>query len=300
MAKTRELCKDIRDNIVDLHKAGMGYRTIGKQLGEKATTVGTIIRKWKKFKMTVNHPRSGAPCKISLCGASMIMRKKTISNTLRRHGLKSCSACKVPLLKPALVQARLKFANDHLDDPEEEWEKVMWSDETKIELFGLNSTRRVWRKKKDEYNPKNTIPTVKHGGGNIILWGCFSAKGTGRMHRIEGRMDGAMYREILANNLLPSVRALKMGRGWVFQHDNDPKHKARATKEWLRKKHLKVLEWPSQSPDLNPIENLWRKLKVRIAQRQPRNLKDLEKVCMEEWAKIPAAVCANLVKTYRK
>ncbi|XDV44771.1 hypothetical protein PO909_013011 [Leuciscus waleckii] len=198
------------------------------------------------------------------------------------------------------VQARLKFANDHLDDPEEEWEKVMWSDETKIELFGLNSTRRVWRKKKDEYNPKNTIPTVKHGDGNIILWACFSAKGTGRLHRIEGRMDGAMYREILANNLLPSVRALKMGRGWVFQHDNDPKHTARATKEWLRKKHLKVLEWPSQSPDLNPIENLWRELKVRIAQRHPRNLKDLEKVCMEECAKIPAAVCANLVKNYRK
>ncbi|KAK6311536.1 hypothetical protein J4Q44_G00172000 [Coregonus suidteri] len=113
-------------------------------------------------------------------------------------------------------------------------------------------------------------------------------------------MDGAMYREILANNLLPSVRALKMGRGWVFQHDNDPKHTARATKEWLLKKHLKVLECPSLSPDLNPIENLWRELKFHIAQRQPRNLKDLEKVCMEEWAKIPAAVCANLVKTYRK
>ncbi|KAK6318249.1 hypothetical protein J4Q44_G00115400 [Coregonus suidteri] len=87
-----------------------------------------------------------------------------------------------------------------------------------------------------------------------------------------------MYREILANNLLPSVRALKMGRGWVFQHDNNPKHTARATKEWLRKKHLKVLEWPSQSPDLNPVVNLWRELKVRIAQRQPRNLKNLEKV----------------------
>ncbi len=113
-------------------------------------------------------------------------------------------------------------------------------------------------------------------------------------------MDGAIHSKILANNLLPSVRALKMGRGWVFQHDNDPKHTARATKEWLRKKHFKVLEWPSQSPDLNPIENLWRELKHCVAQRQHQNLKDLEKTCMEEWARTPAAVCANLVMNYRK
>jgi len=64
----------------------------------------------------------------------------------------------------------------HLDDPEEEWEKLMWSDETKIELLGLISIHLVWRKK-DEYNPKNITQTVKHGGGNIILWGCFFCKG---------------------------------------------------------------------------------------------------------------------------
>ena len=207
---------------------------------------------------------------------------------------------KVPLLKKAHVQARLKFATEHLDDREEAWEKVMWSDETKIELFGINSTRCVWRKRNAEYNPKNTIPTVKHGGGNLMLWGCFSAKGKGRLHRIEGRKNGALYREILDDNLLPSVRTLKLGCGWVFQHNNDPKHTAKATKEWLRKKHIKVLGWPRQSPDLSPIENLWREPKLRVARRQPRNLKDLEGICKEEWTKIPPKICANLLKNYNK
>ncbi|KAI4880122.1 hypothetical protein NFI96_023236 [Prochilodus magdalenae] len=87
----------------------------------------------------------------------------------------------------------------------------------------------------------------------------------------------------------------KMGGGWVFQHDNDPKHTAKATKEWLRKKHTKVMEWPSQSPDLHPIENLWRELKVRVAKRQPQHLNDLEMTCKEEWTKLPPDMCANLI-----
>ena len=136
MGKTKELFTDIRDKIVDLHKAGMGYKKISKQLGEKLRTVGAIIRKWKKHKVTANLPRSGAPCKISPRGISMMMRKvryqpsttqeelvndlkavgttvmkSTIDNTLHHEGLKSCCVHKVPLLKKAHVQACLKPKN---------------------------------------------------------------------------------------------------------------------------------------------------------------------------------------------
>jgi hypothetical protein len=92
--------------------------------------------------------------------------------------------------------------------------KILWSDESQFELFGLNTKRHVWRK-------LGTIPTVKHGGGsitkvkhgggNIMLWGCFSAAGTGRLVKIEGKMNGAKYREILDENLLQSTQDLRLG-----------------------------------------------------------------------------------------
>ncbi len=70
MTKTKELSKNVRNKIVDLHKAGTGYKTIAKQLGEKVTTVGVIIHKWMKHKITVNLPRTGVSCKISPRGVS--------------------------------------------------------------------------------------------------------------------------------------------------------------------------------------------------------------------------------------
>ncbi|KAK3524946.1 hypothetical protein QTP86_011481 [Hemibagrus guttatus] len=92
--------------------------------------------------------------------------------------------------------------------------------ETKIELFGLNGKRHVWRKPGTAHHLANTIPTVKHGGGSIMLCGCFSAAGTGRLVRIEGKMNAAMYRDILDENLLQSTLDLRLGRWFIFQQDN--------------------------------------------------------------------------------
>ena len=106
---------------------------------------------------------------------------------------------------------------------------ILWSDETKIDLIGLNAKRHIWRK-------RGTISTVKHGGGSILLWGCFSVPGTGRLVRIKRKMNRAKYREIIDENLLQSTQDLRLGRRFTTQQDNNPKHTAKTTQEWLRDK----------------------------------------------------------------
>ena len=97
------------------------------------------------------------------------------------------------------------------------------------------------------------MPRVKHSGGCIMLCGCFSMAGTGLV-RIEGNMNRAKYRQILDENLIQSAQDLRLGQRFTLQQDNHPKHTAKSMQEWLRDKSLNVLEGPSQSPDLNPIE----------------------------------------------
>ena len=108
--------------------------------------------------------------------------------------------------------------------------KILWSDETKIQVFGLSANRHIWRK-------PGPTPSVKHGGGSIMLWGCFLVAGTGRLIRIR-----AKYREILDENLLQSAQDFRLGRRFTFQQDNDPKHTAKTMQEWLRDKSLNALE----------------------------------------------------------
>ena len=93
-----------------------------------------------------------------------------------------------------------------------------------------------------------------------------------------------------------SSRDLRLGRWFTYQQDNDPKHTTKATLKWFKGKRLNVLELPSQSPDLNPIENLWYDLKIAVHQQNPSNLKELEQFCLEESAKIPVARCAKLIE----
>ena len=179
--------------------------------------------------------------------AEMVEPSRTtpISAALHHSGLYGRVARWKPLLSKRHMIAHLQFAKRHLKDCQTMRNKIIWSDENKIKLFGLNAKCHIWRK-------PGTIPIVKHGGGRVMLWGCFTAAGTGRLVRIEGKINRAKYREILDENLFQSAQDLRLGRRFTFQQNNDPKHTAKTMQEWLWDRSLNVLECPSQSPDLEP------------------------------------------------
>ena len=194
MAKTKELSQQLRMVIIDHHNRGMGYRRISDMLKIPISTIRAIMRKWKEHGLTSDLPRKGRPRKVSERAARSTVRnvmhkpfttrgelqkelqaagtkvsKDKISRTLHRVRLHSRTPRKTPVLKPKHVKARPEFANRHLEKPALFWNKILWSDEIKLELFAGISSRQVWRQEGTSYDPKNTIPTVKHGDGSLMV-----------------------------------------------------------------------------------------------------------------------------------
>ena len=104
------------------------------------------------------------------------------------------------------------------------WNHVLWSDKTKINLFGSDGVKLVWWQPGEEYKDKCVLPTVKLGGGSVMVWGCMSAADTEELQFIEGTMNANMYCDILQQSMIPSLQ--RLGRRAVFQH-KDPKHTSR-------------------------------------------------------------------------
>uniref|UniRef100_A0A3Q3J790 Tc1-like transposase DDE domain-containing protein n=1 Tax=Monopterus albus TaxID=43700 RepID=A0A3Q3J790_MONAL len=324
MVRAKELSEAFRKNIVAAYESGKGFKKISKDFEISHSTVRKIVYKWRAFKTTANMPRSGRPSKFTpradrkmlkevsknpkmssrdlqqaLATVDVEVHASTIRKRLHKFNLHGRRARRKPLLSKRNIKARLTFARENVDKDQDFWNNVLWTDESKIELFGHQSRGHVWRKPNIAFQEKNLIPTVKHGGGSVMVWGCFAAAGPGQLTIIESTMNSTVYQKVLEEHVRPSVRKLKLKRNWTMQHDNDPKHTSKSTKDWLKKKKWRVLEWPSQSPDLNPIEMLWGDLKRAVHARNPSNISQLKQFCIEEWDKIPSDRCQRLLDGYK-
>ncbi len=132
---------------------------------------------------------------------------------------------------------------------------------------------------------------------SLMVWGCMSACGMGSLHIWKGTINAEMYIQVLEQHMLPSRRRLFQGRPCIFQHDNARPHTASITTSWLRRRRIRVLKWPACSPDLSPIENIWRIIKRKMRQRRPKTVEQLEACIRQECDNIPIPNLEQLVSS---
>jgi len=190
------------------------------------------------------------------------------------------------------IQRRLSFAQGYGGWTKEDWERVIFSDETHIEVWGRS---RVWvqRPAGAAFDPKYFAKRMPHSE-RVSLWGCFCARGVGQAEIFVGEFNAARYVDILQHNLLQTALHFYPHEAWWFQQDNAPQHTSRAARTWFHNHGVNLLDFPPYSPDLNPIENLWAVLKSRVESRLARTTEEVEHILKAEWE----ALNTQLLKTY--
>lgn len=324
MAKRKELSAETRSAVITLHKENYSLRQIAKKLKLTYRAVQGTVKRYKTTGTTQSGKRSGRP-KITSPAEDRrleVISKRnrrltapqiraqlnesretpvsltTVKRRLAKAGLQGRIAARKPLLRPQNRQKRLKWAKEHQNWNIDMWKTVLWTDESKFQIFGSNRRVYVRRRRGERMREDCVVPTVKHGGGSVLVWGAFSFDGVGNLHRINGILTKERYKAILEEHAIPSGLQL-IGEGFHLQQDNDPKHTARLCRNYLQQQEadgiLVNMIWPPQSPDLNPIELLWDELDRRVREHCARSQQQLWEHLQEAWNAIPVETLQRLV-----
>lgn len=269
-----------RARILDYKLSGWSNDDVAAKLGLSASTVSRQYRRLLETRDPYSvKPKIGRPYKLSdsdgRIGARMLARGEardatdlkrkqfahvsaaTVRRQLHRQGLGAYVRCCKPFLSKAAKQARREWAKMFVDWTDEDWSYVIFSDESKFNLFGSDGRQWCWRRSGHEYDDAYVQKKVKHGGGNIMVWGCVTSKGIGRLHRIDGKMDAEMYTGILQKSLLRTLKDYRIPkRTMYFAQDNDPKHTSKTAASWFKRNRVRIFAWASSSADMNIMEHV--------------------------------------------
>lgn len=288
---------------------GKSYQEIGDKLHIHRSTVSRIHHKYRKSRNFYHvASKSGRPPKLgprdvrraarhlanSTSHDVTDLQRKYFPNistvTLGRHlkkiGLKAYVRRKRPYISPINRQKRREWAEAHKTWTTSDWKKVIFTDESKFNIFGSDGRQWCWRRPGQEFDDRFVQKTVKHGGGKVMVWGCMTRAGLGRLVRVKGMVNRYVYVDILKSGFLGTLSDHNILHGtYIFQQDNDSKHTSKFAKAWMQDNGLNVLPWPPQSPDMNPIEHVWNEVERRIRKRSPlpHSAEDLWEALQEEW-----------------
>ena len=223
-----------------------------------------------------------------------IISRQTIGKLLKENDLKSFKAPKKPYITKLTRQKRLNFCEKYKNL---DWKNVIFSDECRIICFGSNKPPLVRRPIGQSLNPKYTIPTVKKPF-SVMIWGCFRGDEIGPLHIVENSMNGEQYTRILDSKL---IRFYRSNENSIFQDDSAPCHRCNLVQRWHEDNGIRQLDWPTNSPDLNPIENLWSFVKRKLAAKRPYNKRTLIEAIVKVWNhEIPKELLLKLSDSMKK
>jgi transposase len=303
-----------RAAIVTLHKEGWTGRDIAQELHCSENTVSLWLTRWNETRSLEDAERSGRPrCTTDATDDAIEAfaeeKKRTVPKEIKKELQLDCSARTIRrrLEEVGLhgrvgrteyayderdIQRRLSFAEGYADWTVADWDRVIFSDETHIEVYGRS---RVWvqRPVGAAFDPDYMVERVPHSE-RVSLWGCFCARGVGQAEIFVGEFDAARYVDILQHNLIQTALHFYPHEAWWFQQDNAPQHTSRLAHRWFHNHGVNLLDFPPYSPDLNPIENLWSILKARVEARLARTMDEVERVLKEEWEALDTELLTSL------
>ena len=318
--------------IVTLKNEGYTNTQIQQKLLEKYrcnVSIRTITRTFTRYKTTgsvLDYQRSGRPkvCspreerqvrRMALKNRQLSTRRiagstsellghsisaRTVSRILRKFGLRRRIMARVPFLTKIQKSKRLAWARKLFKWPIAQWSRVVFSDE---KIFRVTSNRHgsyVTRFSTEKYS-EYCISRSPKSGPQIHVWGSIGWQNIGPLKRVVGNLNAVQYQQQILNDIENlGNRCVGYLKPWIFMQDGAPAHRANTTRQFLANRHVRLLDWPGNSPDANPIEHVWSYLTSQLPPSLPKNENELLDRVHTAWLRIPQSYINNLFRSMRK